>query len=110
MFIHFHLVYVRPFLNTILFFGPFWLPLWLIALGSRLLRLIVAPALGAHEHQSSLPHAHTYLCSARFILNITHQHDNDRNLQAVYCHACYLVGPPTFKVNSCYKILRPIHE
>jgi len=42
----------------------------------------------------SLPHLHTYLCSARFIVNITHQHDNDRNLQAIYCYACCLVGTP----------------
>jgi len=33
-----------------------------------------------------------YLCSARFIVNITHQHDNNRTLQAIYCYACYLVG------------------
>jgi len=26
----------------------------------------------------SLPHSHTYLCSARFVANITHQRDNDR--------------------------------
>ena len=38
----------------------------------------------------SLPHSHTYLCSARFIVNVTHQHDNDRNLRAIYCYACYL--------------------
>ena len=40
----------------------------------------------------SLPHSHAYLCSARFIVNVTHQNDNDRNLQAIYCYACYLVG------------------
>jgi len=40
----------------------------------------------------SLPHSNTYLCSATFIVNITHQHDKDRNLQAVYCYVCYLVG------------------
>jgi len=33
---------------------------------------------------SSLPHSHTHLCSARFIANVTHQHDNDRNLQALF--------------------------
>ena len=31
----------------------------------------------------SLPHSHTHLCSAKFIVNVTHQHDNDRNLQAI---------------------------
>ena len=29
-------------------------------------------------------------CSARFLLHTTHQHDNDRNLQAIYCYPCYL--------------------
>jgi len=46
MFIQFYLMYVRHFPNTIVFFGPFWRPLWLSALGSRLLRLMVTPALG----------------------------------------------------------------
>jgi len=48
--------------------------------------------MGSHEHHptsSSLTHTP---CSARYIVNITHQHDNDRTLQAVYCYACYLVG------------------
>ena len=48
-----------------------------------------------HGHTWTSPlflHSHTYLCSARFIVNITHQHNNDRTLQAVYCYACYLVG------------------
>jgi len=40
----------------------------------------------------SLPHSHTYLCSARFIVTITHEHDNDRNLQAIHFYTCYLVG------------------
>jgi len=40
----------------------------------------------------SLPHSHTYLCSVRFITYITHQHDNDRNSQAIYFYACYLLG------------------
>jgi len=39
----------------------------------------------------SLPHSNTYLGLARFIVNITHQHDNDRTLQGIYCYACYLV-------------------
>jgi len=40
----------------------------------------------------SLPHLHTYFCSTRFIVNITHhQHDNDRNLQVIDSYACYLV-------------------
>jgi len=47
----------------------------------------------------SLPHAHTYLCSARFIIIITHQHDSDRYLQASY-----------IVMNSWSKILRLIHE
>jgi len=46
---------------------------------------------GTHEHQPSFPHSHTYLSSAKFIENITHQHDNDRTLKAVCCYACYLV-------------------
>jgi len=29
----------------------------------------------------SLPHTRTF-CSARFIVNITHQHNNNRNLQS----------------------------
>ena len=33
----------------------------------------------AHHPASSSP---KYLCSGRFIVNITHQHDNDRNLQS----------------------------
>jgi len=40
----------------------------------------------------SFPHSHTYLCSARIIVNITHQRDNDRTLQSIYCCACYIVG------------------
>jgi len=40
----------------------------------------------------SLPNSHTHLCSDRFITNITHQHDNDRTLQAINCYAWYLVG------------------
>jgi len=40
----------------------------------------------------SLPHSRTYLYSARFTVNITHQHDNDRTLQAIYCYACCLMG------------------
>ena len=44
MFILFYLVYVGHFLNTIVFFGSFWRPLWLSALGSRLVRLMIAPA------------------------------------------------------------------
>jgi len=43
--IHFDLVYVGHFLNTIVFFGPFCRPLWLSAVDSRLARLMVAPAL-----------------------------------------------------------------
>jgi len=31
----------------------------------------------------SLRHARTYLCSVRFNVNITHQHDNDRTLQGI---------------------------
>jgi len=56
----------------------------------------------------SLPHSRTYLCSARFIVNITHhwyQHHNDRNLQAIY-YACYLVGLQAFLVlNNSLQIL-----
>ena len=41
----------------------------------------------AHMNISpSLHHSHTYLCSVRSIANITHQHDNDRNLQAIYSY------------------------
>jgi len=57
-----------------------------------------------------LPHSHTYLCSARFIINISHQHDNHRNLQAVSRYACYLVGSLTFKVNNWYEILQLAHK
>jgi len=39
----------------------------------------------------SIPHSNRYLCSARFIENITHQHDNERILQAIYCYACWLL-------------------
>ena len=41
---------------------------------------------------SSLPHSHTYLCSAKFTVNITHQHDNHRTSQLIYCFAYYFVG------------------
>jgi len=44
MFVHFYLAYVRQFLNTFLFVGPFWRPLRLSVLGSRLVRLMVVPA------------------------------------------------------------------
>jgi len=40
----------------------------------------------------SLPHSHTYLCSARFTVDITLGHDNDSTLQVIYWYACYLVG------------------
>jgi len=42
----------------------------------------------------SLPHSYTYLCSVTFAANITHQCDDDRTLQAIYCHARYCVGLP----------------
>jgi len=45
MFIHFYSVYVGHFLNTSVVFGPFWRPLWFSALDSRLVCLMVAPAL-----------------------------------------------------------------
>jgi len=45
MFIHFYVVHVGHFLNTNVLFGPFWRPLCLSALGSRLVRLMVAPTL-----------------------------------------------------------------
>jgi len=49
--------------------------------------------IGTHEHHpASSPHSHTYLCSAGFIVNVTHQHDNERTLHAIYCDVCYLVG------------------
>jgi len=49
--------------------------------------------MGTHEHHS-IPSSltHMYLCSARFTANITHQHDNDRTLQAIYCYPHYLMG------------------
>ena len=48
---------------------------------------------GAHTNITPyLPHSNTYLCSARFILNVTHKHDNNINVQVIYCCACYLVG------------------
>jgi len=57
MFIRFHLVHVRHFLNhKIVVFGPFWLPLWFSAFGSR---LTVEPALiSTHP---GLPHQKTKL-------------------------------------------------
>ena len=74
----------------------------------------------------SLHHSHTYLCSVRFIVNFTQQHDNDKNLQAVYCYTHYLVGLPAFiavniplqicesrrdfQGDNRYKILRLIRE
>jgi len=82
---------------------------WSTSLRSRAPFLAVLPQRAtsytwAHMNITpSLPRSHTYICSARFIVNITHEHDNDRNLQAVYCYACYVVGPPTFKVNNWYK-------
>jgi len=47
--------------------------------------------MGTHEHHP-ISSSHTYFCLARFIVNITHQHDNDRTLKAIYCCACYFVG------------------
>ena len=42
-----------------------------------------APCTWAYMNTTpSLPHSHIYLCSARFIVIITHQHGNDRNLQS----------------------------
>jgi len=47
--------------------------------------------MGIHEHHP-ISYLYTYLCSARFIVNVTHQHDSDRTLQGICCFACYLVG------------------
>jgi len=47
MFIRFYLVHIGHFLNTIVFFGSLWHPFWLSAIGSRLARLMLAPALTA---------------------------------------------------------------
>jgi len=47
--------------------------------------------MGAHEHQP-IPSSRKYLCSVRFIANITHHHDNDGTSQAIYFYACYFVG------------------
>jgi len=47
----------------------------------------------AHTNITSpLRRSHAYLCLARFIVNITHQHDIDRTLQGIYCYACCLLG------------------
>jgi len=51
---------------------------------------IIHTHMGTHEHHP-ISSSHTYFCLARFIVNITHQHDNDRTLKAIYC-ACYFVG------------------
>jgi len=46
-----------------------------------------------HGHKWTSHHPFlVHLCSARFIVNIAHEHDNDRTLQTIYCYACYLVG------------------
>jgi len=55
MYIHFYFVYVRRFLNqTVAFFGLFWHPLWSSTLGSRLVRLMVPPALGITFNSQTL--------------------------------------------------------
>jgi len=33
-----------------------------------------------------------YIPLLKFIVNITHQHDNDKTLQAIICYAHYLMG------------------
>ena len=39
------------------------------------------------------PHSNAYLCSARLIVSITHQHDNTELFCiAIYWYACYVVG------------------
>jgi len=43
-----------------------------------------------HGHTWKLPHP--FLNHTHTSVNITHQHDNDRTLQAIYCYACYLEG------------------
>jgi len=43
----------------------------------------------SHPISSSLAHIPL---PATFVVTITHQHDNDRTLQDIYCHASYLVG------------------
>ena len=68
MFIHFYLLYVAHFLNTILFFGPIWRPLWFSALGSRLIRLMVAPALYINYCSTYIAYSSTYI--HKFTLNI----------------------------------------
>jgi len=46
-----------------------------------------------------------YLCSAVLIVNITHQHDKDRTVQAICYYACFLAGPrpdqPLGKPGKC---------
>ena len=39
----------------------------------------------------SVSHSHACLCTARFIVNISHHHGNDRTLQTTYCYACFVV-------------------
>ena len=55
----------------------------------------------------SLPHPHTYLYLVRFIVNITHQHDNNKTLQGIYCYECYLLGLTVIK--SCMKLDKELH-
>jgi len=47
------------------------------------------------EHTGTSPHLflaqNTYLCSAAFVVSITHQHDNDRIFKIIF-YACYFVG------------------
>jgi len=52
---------------------------------------------GTHEHYTFSSSLTTYLCPARLIVNITHQHDNEIKLQVIHCYACYSVGSPDFQ-------------
>ena len=47
-----------------------------------------------------LTYSGTYIYSATFIANVTHQHDNNKSLPGIYCYACYLVGLLAFLVLS----------
>jgi len=50
--------------------------------------------MGTHEHHP-ISSKHIHLCSV--IVNITHQRDNDRNLQVIYSTQCMCKSHPEFQ-------------
>jgi len=57
----------------------------------------------------SLRHSHKYFWSARFVVNIIHQHDNYRNLQAICFYDQLVQNFATYtRINTVF--MQELHE